>query len=140
MAANPIFQDARDRFEAATLLLKLKKEKGSGDAGTHHLDTPFLSFKEAHTFALGLNLPGKGSTSWRAWCKGGNRPLTVPSNPDRTYIGKGWLSWDHWIGQSISQSRIRVIKTAPKPRFEMYFAPTTDIRYVLGAKHVSTLY
>jgi hypothetical protein len=30
--------------------------------------------------------------------KGGGRPSTVPSNPNKTYADEGWLSWGDWLG------------------------------------------
>ena len=35
---------------------------------------------------------------WRAWCKEGSRPPTMPSTLDKTYKDGGWQGWGHWLG------------------------------------------
>ncbi len=32
------------------------------------------------------------------------RPLDIPSEPQKTYAGKGWVGWDDWLGRPSSQS------------------------------------
>ena len=56
----------------------------------------FLPFKEARSFAHKLGL--KGQTEWRAYSKSGERPANIPTNPNRTYAGKGWTNWGDWLG------------------------------------------
>lgn len=48
----------------------------------------FPPFEEALEAARALNL--KGVKDWQAWCKRGDRPKEMPSNPDQTYKGIGW--------------------------------------------------
>ena len=32
------------------------------------------------------------------WSRSGKRPRNIPSNPDKKYGGKGWVSWPDWMG------------------------------------------
>ncbi|MDD2733125.1 MAG: DEAD/DEAH box helicase family protein [Desulfuromonadaceae bacterium] len=62
---------------------------------------PSLPFEEAREFARNLKL--SGNNEWRDFCNGkfpekGNRPLNIPSNPDKEYQTKGWINWGDWIG------------------------------------------
>ena len=56
----------------------------------------FRDFKSAREFAKSLKL--KGSKDWREYCKSGNKPDDIPSNPDTTYKNKGWISFGDWLG------------------------------------------
>ena len=66
---------------------------------------PFLReyrpFEDARKFAQSLAL--KGGTEWLSYCKGdlaekGRLPADVPTNPNKTYKNKGWLSMGDWLG------------------------------------------
>jgi hypothetical protein len=46
----------------------------------------FLSFKEAREFVRSLGL--KNQKEWKEYCKSGNKPDDIPSNPWETY--KEW--------------------------------------------------
>ncbi len=56
----------------------------------------FLSFEEARKFVRKLQL--KGNEKWREWSKSVERPLNIPSNPDKTYKNKGWIGWGDFLG------------------------------------------
>jgi hypothetical protein len=53
-------------------------------------------FKDAREFARGLD--SKTSVAWREWCKSESRPKDIPSNPEKIYRGKGWISFGDWLG------------------------------------------
>ena len=53
-------------------------------------------FEEARSYARSLGL--KSQREWEEWSKSGLRPRDIPSNPDRDYKGKGWLSWGDFLG------------------------------------------
>jgi hypothetical protein len=61
--------------------------KGFGDfLGTGNIsnkDRIFRSFNEAKVFVRTLNL--KSETEWRNYCKSGEKPNDIPSNPNSTY-------------------------------------------------------
>jgi primosomal replication protein N len=59
----------------------------------------YLSFDDARNFARNLNL--KTQTYWRKYCKSGNKPDNIPSDPSKGYKDKGWLSWGDWLGTKI---------------------------------------
>ena len=64
---------------------------------------PFLLYEKAQAFARSLGLASK--VAWQAWCKAGNRPLDVPSTPDRAYKGTGWQGWGAWLGTGNQRSK-----------------------------------
>ena len=45
------------------------------------------SFEEARTFIQSLKL--KSSTEWKAYCKSGNKPQDIPSEPWKIYKKTG---------------------------------------------------
>lgn len=55
----------------------------------------FRSFDEARNFARSLQL--KSQTEWNLYCKSGNKPDDIPSNPNETYKS-GWISLIDWLG------------------------------------------
>ena len=56
----------------------------------------YRQFIDAKKFVHKLRLTG--SREWRAYCKSGKKPDDIPSNPNNTYKGKGWISWGDWFG------------------------------------------
>jgi superfamily II DNA or RNA helicase len=52
------------------------------------------SIAEAREFVHGLNL--KTSSEWYVYCKSGNRPANIPSNPQKIYAD--WAGWPDWLG------------------------------------------
>lgn len=60
-------------------------------------DKKFLSYKKAKKIVKKLNI--KNNLEWRLFCKKGNRPENIPSNPDQTYKEKGWISWNDFLSK-----------------------------------------
>jgi hypothetical protein len=58
-------------------------------------DREYRPFKEAKEFAISLNL--KGWREWVAYCKSGNKPNDVPSNPNEIYKND-WKGVGNWLG------------------------------------------
>ncbi|XRA99258.1 methyltransferase [Pycnococcus provasolii] len=62
----------------------------------HGAADKFRSFEDAreymHAQADVLTLQ-----RWHAWCRDDKRPKDIPSNPNRTYEGKGWESWPDFL-------------------------------------------
>ena len=56
----------------------------------------FLSFYEAREFVRKLRL--KNRDEWRKYCKSGNKPKNIPSNPNRTYKEFDWCGFGDWLG------------------------------------------
>jgi superfamily II DNA or RNA helicase len=82
--------------------------KGMGDwIGSGNIaprDKVFLPYKKAQEFVRKLKL--RDVREWQAYAKGSMtalpvRPPNLPSCPARTYKGKGWVSWGHWLGANI---------------------------------------
>jgi superfamily II DNA or RNA helicase len=66
---------------------------GSGNVnnGQRH----FLPFEEARQSVHPLGL--KDQKDWHAYCKSGEKPANIPTNPQRIY-GNQWLGWADWLG------------------------------------------
>ena len=62
----------------------------------------FLPFEEARAIVRGEGL--KNQVEWREWRKE-RRPPNIPSLPEKTYAGKGWVSWPDWLGYSKRDTR-----------------------------------
>lgn len=54
----------------------------------------FLPFAQARWIVHSLKL--KSKTQWFKWAR--NRPAGMPSNPSKSYAGKGWVTWGDWLG------------------------------------------
>jgi len=63
----------------------------------------FLSFEIARNYSRALLL--KSSAEWRKFCKSGNKPLNIPSNPASVYKENGWISYGDWLGSNNISSR-----------------------------------
>ena len=63
----------------------------------------FLPFERGRIFVHTLKL--KGQKEWHEWSKSAQRPVNIPSHPDRTYRDDGWVSWSDWLGYEKGASR-----------------------------------
>ena len=66
-----------------------------GTGNVARKDQQFLPFTKALLYARFLKL--KGKNEWNAWCKGGTRPVNIPSRPEATYKHEGWRGYAHWL-------------------------------------------
>jgi phage anti-repressor protein len=66
------------------------------DEGKAPVSRSFLEFEEARELVRAVGLESK--KQWEQWCRDRHRPADIPSNPDVTYRGKGWVSWPDWLG------------------------------------------
>lgn len=62
-------------------------------------------FTEARKFARALKL--SGSNAWQEYCRSGQRPSDIPSNPHRVYRGTGWAGMGDWLGTGNIQTSLR---------------------------------
>jgi hypothetical protein len=72
-----------------------------GNGRTHASKIGHRSYAQARAFVRALGI--QTEPEWRAYCRGEihrstTRPLDVPSNPQRTYKKKGWVSWGEFLG------------------------------------------
>ena len=56
----------------------------------------YLPFNQARMFAHRLKL--NSHYDWAIWNAKNKRPVFIPANPYEVYIGKGWRSWEDWLG------------------------------------------
>ena len=52
-------------------------------------------FEEAREYVRGLK--PKNSKEWREYCRSGQKPDDIPSNPQKTYAAE-WQGWGDWFG------------------------------------------
>ena len=57
----------------------------------------FKEFGEARAFVRNLNL--KSQTDWNLYLKYGEKPNDIPASPALSYKGKGWISWNDFLGK-----------------------------------------
>jgi len=57
----------------------------------------WYSYDKARKFMKTTNI--KTRQEWRAYCKKGLKPDFLPSNPDKAYKGRGWISAKDWFGK-----------------------------------------
>jgi len=60
-------------------------------------------FEEARAFVHKLNLKNTGE--WNQYCRSGDKPDDIPTNPGRTYKDSGWKNWWDWLGNIIPSLR-----------------------------------
>lgn len=65
--------------------------------------SPYRSYEDACVFVRPIGMRKK--SEWRMYCRGklvghGPRPRDIPATPDRVYRGRGWVSWEHFLGTS----------------------------------------
>lgn len=90
------------------IIYKDKGWKSWGDwFGTNNLhvkNKTFIEFEEGKKFVKNLNL--KTVSDWLEYCKSGNKPIYIPSNPNSYYKEKGWVSMGDWLGsENISHNK-----------------------------------
>jgi hypothetical protein len=56
----------------------------------------FAAFDKAESFARSLGL--RSQKEWNIFVASGNLPNDIPTNPQRTYSNKGWITWGDWLG------------------------------------------
>lgn len=75
---------------------------GTGRVANMH--RKFLPFSKARKFARRLQL--QTATEWQEYSAGRllglTRPDNIPSNPQLTYKGKGWVNFADWLGYEIN--------------------------------------
>lgn len=55
----------------------------------------FWSFTKARKFVRKLEL--KTAAEWQTYCKSGEKPNGIPSNPNATYADQGWSGYADWL-------------------------------------------
>ena len=59
------------------------------------MKSDFRDFESAKKFVNTLNL--KDITEWNEYCKSGNKPDDIPSDPENIYKNKEWKTMKHWL-------------------------------------------
>jgi hypothetical protein len=86
--------------------------KGLGDwLGTGTIasyNKQFRPFTEARASVRLLNL--KNFTEWQVYCKSGNKPDNIPSNPNATYKNDGYVDLGDWLGTGVVSQAKKVYR------------------------------
>jgi hypothetical protein len=80
-------------------------------------------FTEARKFTRALKL--SGSNAWQEYCRSGQRPSDIPSNPNRVYRGTGWAGMGDWLGTGNIQTSLREFRP---------FSDAREFMHSLGLK------
>jgi hypothetical protein len=56
----------------------------------------YMSIEESKEYMSSFNL--KSKNDWVIFCKNGQRPKNIPSNPYQFYKRNGWISYGDWLG------------------------------------------
>jgi hypothetical protein len=93
-----------------------KDWKSWGDfTGTKNvLNKEFRDFKSAREFVRKLGL--KNYKEWQKYCKSGNKPENIPSNPNLSFKNKGWTTWGDFLGTGWIQSGKREFRPFKEAR------------------------
>jgi len=100
------------------LVYKGRGWKGTGDfIGTDRISNQnrkYRSYKEARRFARNLKL--KNCEEWEEYCKSGDRPIDIPSNPNRTYRNDGWKGMGDFLGTNRIATRNKEYRSFKEAR------------------------
>ena len=91
---------------------------GWGDwLGTGALSTSlrqYRPFQKARAFVRELGL--KSQAEWTSYCRSGNKPPDIPTNPDKTYAEVGWAGMGDWLGTGRLATHLRQYRSFKKAR------------------------
>ena len=76
---------------------------GTGTVAT--LQRRYRPFEDAHAFVRSLCL--KSQADWRAYCRSGEKPTDIPAQPQKVYVGAGWVGIGDWLGSGTLATRQR---------------------------------
>jgi hypothetical protein len=74
----------------------------------------YRGFKEARAFSRGLGL--KSTKEWIKFCKSGDKPSDVPTNPNAVYKEAGWAGYGDWLGTGRIADQLREYRPFRKAR------------------------
>jgi hypothetical protein len=74
----------------------------------------YLSFSESRSFVRRLRL--NSFADWRDYSKSGDKPKSIPAQPDRTYADAGWSGWGDWLGTKTIATRLRKYRSFTEAR------------------------
>jgi hypothetical protein len=71
----------------------------------------YLSYDDARRKIIPLKLDS--ADAWRKYAFGNYLGAGIPDNPDVVYYGRGWISYNHWLG---IQEKLKTKKTSTKSK------------------------
>jgi len=77
---------------------------GTGKLGPKEKRKQYLSFQESRKFIRKLKL--KNRVAWRKYSKSNQRPIFIPSSPEKIYK-KEWINMGDWLGTGTITTRLR---------------------------------
>jgi superfamily II DNA or RNA helicase len=85
---------------------------GTGFVATHERE--YRSFKDARYFVQGLGL--KSNNAWRIFAASPEKPIDIPSAPDRIYKNSGWKGYGDWLGTGSIPTREMMFRSFSEAR------------------------
>ena len=79
-----------------------------GTAGVIFRSKKFLPFEEARDYVRELGL--RGQEEWVEFAKSGDKPIDIPTSPDKVYKSWGWINMGVWLGSGYVATRDRVYR------------------------------
>jgi hypothetical protein len=64
------------------------------------------AFEDAMLFARTQDI--KSYHDWKIFCKSGERPVDIPSDPCRVYAMQGWVGWGYWLGTGKMAGNVKI--------------------------------
>lgn len=78
----------------------------------------YLSYEDARKKILPLKLDSVDA--WRKYAFGNYLGAGIPDNPDVVYYGRGWVSYNHWLGiQEKSRTKKVFVKSKKIKKFKI---------------------
>jgi superfamily II DNA or RNA helicase len=74
---------------------------GTGSVSVALRDYP--PYEDVRGIVRTFNL--KTAAQWKKFCRAGLKPLNIPSMPERTYEGSGWVGYGDWLGTDAKPRR-----------------------------------
>lgn len=68
----------------------------------------FLSYQDAVDWLKNNNIKMNSREDWRDFCKK-EKPIFLPSSPDKTYKESGWISWNIFLGNNSTSDNLKHI-------------------------------
>lgn len=89
---------------------------GTGNISKREIPFTYLSPAKARTFVRKLKI--KTYSEWREYCRSGQKPSNIPSNPNLVYRGRGWKSLGDWLGNGKALSYEDAKKLAKRLKYK----------------------
>lgn len=102
---------------------------GTGSISNVERNKGFKSYNDAKNW-IKKNTTVTSKKQWYKYVESGLLPESIPVNPQRTYKGRGWHSWQEWLDTDNVRGGYSCRKYTAN--FEFFKTWSSDMAYVLG--------